>query len=642
VCNGVADCPQTETSNGGEDEEICPENEGCGDGPEAFSLDNVDRETWCFDTLVIKCTCRIGWAGNGEYCGVDSDLDGYPDQDLPCSDRLTTTRFKVTAGDDAEKCRADNCPSKPNSGQEDADNDGIGNTCDNDNDNDGIVNDNDNCLNIHNPDQSNRDNDKYGDACDLCPDVADDEHDTDGDGKADACDEDIDGDGRTNAMNCVPSRCSGNDNCPYHPNSDQKDSDGDGLGDVCDNCPANSNSDQADGNENGIGDVCDGGQDGDKDGIPDSLDNCANEPNNDQNDQDGDGRGDVCDNDKDGDGVTDDTDNCPLVHNPGQEDTNNNKVGDHCDGDWDGDGTTDFLDNCPNNSRVSITNFNNFQTIALDPHGSSQRDPEWVILNEGAEITQTLNSDPGLAIGQDKLGGVDFEGTFFVNTRRDDDYVGFVFSYQSNSKFYVVMWKKSRQTYWERQPFRAIAKPGIQLKLVDSIHGPGTWLRNAMWHTGHTRDHVKLLWEDPEQQGWESEVAYRWLLIHRPKIGLIRLRIFKGQEVVADSGNVIENTLKGGRLGVFCFSQEDLIWSDLSYNCRQKLPEEVYNELSPEEQNEVEVDEQLPWRVVGNAARWSGSPKRSATRSAKQGTSRARTSLENSHLYNTETQKCFA
>jgi len=137
-------------------------------------------------------------------------------------------------------------------------------------------------------------------------------------------------------------------------------------------------------------------------------------------------------------------------------------------------------------------------------------------------------------------------------------------------------------------------------------------------------------------------VAYRWLLIHRPKIGLIRLRIFKGQEVVADSGNVIENTLKGGRLGVFCFSQEDLIWSDLSYNCRQKLPEEVYNELSPEEQNEVEVDEQLPWRVVGNSARWSGSPKRSATRSAKQGTSRARTSLENSHLYNTETQKCFA
>jgi syndecan 4 len=375
--------------------------------------------------------------------------------------------------------------------------------------------------------------------------------------------------------------------------------------------------------------VCDGGQDGDKDGIPDSLDNCPNEPNNNQNDEDSDGRGDVCDDDKDGDGVDNDTDNCPLVRNPGQEDANNNGVGDDCDGDWDGDGTTDFLDNCPNNSRVSITDFNDFQTIALDPHGSSQQDPNWVILNDGAEILETLNSDPGLAIGQDKLGGVDFEGTFFVNTYRDDDYVGFVFSYQSNSKFYVVMWKKSRQSYWEREPFTAIAMPGIQLKLVDSKYGPGTWLRNAMWHTGHTRDHVKLLWEDPEQQGWESKVAYRWLLIHRPKIGLIRLRIFKGQEVVADSGNIFDDTLKGGRLGVFCFSQEQLIWSDLSYNCREKLPEEVYNELSPELQNKVEVDEQLPWRVVGNSVRWSGSPKTSATGSAtaKQATSRARRSL---------------
>ena len=72
---------------------------------------------------------------------------------------------------------------------------------------------------------------------------------------------------------------------------------------------------------------------------------------------------------------------------------------------------------------------------------------------------------------------------------------------------------------------------------------------------------------------------------------------------------------------------------------------------------QVEVDEQLPWRVTGNSVRWSGSPKTSATRqsknigshktsaqrSAKQATSRARSSpFVNSHLYNTEEQKCFA
>ncbi len=39
------------------------------------------------------------------------------------------------------------------------------------------------------------------------------------------------------------------------------------------------------------------------------------------------------------------------------------------------------------------------QTIVLDPEGDSQIDPYWVIYNNGAEIVQTMNSDPGLAVG---------------------------------------------------------------------------------------------------------------------------------------------------------------------------------------------------------------------------------------------------
>lgn len=106
-----------------------------------------------------------------------------------------------------------------------------------------------------------------------------------------------------------------------------------------------------------------------------------------------------------------------------------NGVGDKCEKDFDGDLIPDPLDNCPNNSVIFATDFSKYQTVVLDPVGESQTDPDWVIYNKGAEIGQTVNSDPGLAVGHHKFGGVDFDGTFYVNTDNDDDYVGFVFRY---------------------------------------------------------------------------------------------------------------------------------------------------------------------------------------------------------------------
>lgn len=64
------------------------------------------------------------------------------------------------------------------------------------------------------------------------------------------------------------------------------------------------------------------------------------------------------------------------------------------------------------------------------------------------------------------------------------------YSYQDNHKFYTVMWKKNSQTYWQATPFRAVAEPGIQLKLVQSSTGPGQMLRNSLWHTGDTENQV--------------------------------------------------------------------------------------------------------------------------------------------------------
>lgn len=73
------------------------------------------------------------------------------------------------------------------------------------------------------------------------------------------------------------------------------DYDNDGVTDIKDNCKTTSNTDQKDEDGNGVGDVCD---DYDHDRVINSIDNCPNLPNYDQRDTDGDKIGDKCDPDE--------------------------------------------------------------------------------------------------------------------------------------------------------------------------------------------------------------------------------------------------------------------------------------------------------------------------------------------------------
>jgi MYXO-CTERM domain-containing protein len=207
-------------------------------------------------------------------------------------------------------------------------------------------------------DEPDKDGDGIGDSKDNCPSNKNtDQKDTDKDKKGNVCDTDDDGDGVVDTK----------DNCPLNSNANQKDTDGDKKGDTCDtdddgdsvtddkdNCPLVENKGQLDTDKDTKGNACD--TDDDDDGLADGSDNCPTVANENQADTDEDGKGNACEDDDDDDGIVDASDTCPNLPNPEQLDTDKDGKGDDCDDDDDDDGIADGEDTCPTIASISDKN----------------------------------------------------------------------------------------------------------------------------------------------------------------------------------------------------------------------------------------------------------------------------------------------
>ena len=64
-----------------------------------------------------------------------------------------------------------------------------------------------------------------------------------------------------------------------------------------------------------------------------------------------------------------------------------------------------------------------------------------------------------------------------------------------------------------------------------------------------------------------SQLHYQSICVLYVLCSVFRLKVFSEGELVVDTGYIIDKTLKGGKVGMYVFSQANVVWSNMSYKC---------------------------------------------------------------------------
>ena len=147
--------------------------------------------------------------------------------------------------------------------------------------------------------------------------------------------------------------------------------------------------------------------------------------------------------------------------------------------------------------------------------------------------------------------------------------------FKDSTHFYLLM--SMRGVPWQGK---------WQLKRVDSYNHSKKDVHIALRKHVTVEYQTKVLWSADDKTGkyswwclsthlcyflggWQNGTAYKIKMLHRPELRLIRIKMWRGEKRIFDTGNIIDSgdfdNLRGGRIGVYSDSQEQVTWSALSY-----------------------------------------------------------------------------
>ncbi|KHE93005.1 MAG: PEP-CTERM sorting domain-containing protein [Candidatus Scalindua rubra] len=164
-----------------------------------------------------------------------------------------------------------------------------------------------------------------------------------------------------------------------------------------------------------------------------------------------------------------------------------------------------------------------------------QANGNWVLQSGNTEVLQTINGNPTYFVSDTNYINTQFDGSFGVETTFDDDYIGFVFGYNSQSDFLLFDWKQANQ-------------PGGALEGFTLSRISGTADVDFWDHTG--TDIAVLATDYSTTNGWADNTVYAFSLIYTPtniKISIDSTQIFD-----------VNGSFSDGKFGFYNYSQQSV------------------------------------------------------------------------------------
>lgn len=137
-------------------------------------------------------------------------------------------------------------------------------------------------------------------------------------------------------------------------------------------------------------------------------------------------------------------------------------------------------------SQAAVVDFNDWNKVDLANNANSV----WEVSNGGATAMQMENAYPSTLLSSEAYLNSRMTGTFSVDTSSDDDFIGFIIGWQSETDYYLLDWKQREQN----------GSLGLAEQAITLSHITGETSAADLW--SHSGDNVTVLmsaysaWED--------------------------------------------------------------------------------------------------------------------------------------------------